>query len=91
MEATHPITIKVSENVYIAAQGRAEGLGYVSVEEYLADWIESDVTDLPMTTAVSAALDEGIADICEGRTASIEEVKRHVEERRAAWIEAHRQ
>lgn len=91
VELMHPITIKVAESTYNAAREQATSRGFLSVEEYVSDWLENqEALEMHMTPEVALALEEGLADIREGRVISVEEHNIRHKERRAAWIQAHR-
>ena len=84
-----PITIKVAETTYNAAKEKAERRGYLSVEEYVSDWLEHDsAPDIPMTPKLELALEQGLADSRDNRVVSREELDLRHEERRAQWIKA---
>ena len=85
-----PITIKVAETTYNAAKEKAERRGYLSVEEYVSDWLEHDSSpEIPMTPELELALEQGLADSSDNRVVSREELDLRHEERRAQWIKAH--
>lgn len=85
----HPITIKVAETTYNAAREKARSRGYLSVEEYVSDWLENDAAfEVSMTPEMAEALDEGIADSHADRVISLEEHNQRHAERRAAWLQA---
>jgi len=86
----HPITIKIEDTTYDVVRLNAERLGFLSVEEYVSDWLENDAAfEISMTPKLAQALEEGIADSREGKILSLDELNRRHEEYKAAWIKAH--
>jgi hypothetical protein len=88
----HPVTINVPDKTYKAAKEIAESRGYISVEDYVSDWLEKDAAfEIAITPDVSSALEEGLADITIGNTMSLDEHKKRHTERRNAWMQSNSQ
>jgi hypothetical protein len=90
MEAIHPVTIKIAESTYQAAKEMAESRGYLSVEEYLSELLESETTlTIRMTPQLADALEEGLADSRADDVISFDQHMLNHEQRRSAWIREH--
>jgi len=81
-----PITIKLNESTYSVVKQNAEMRGYLSVEEYISDWLEIDAAAIPMTSEHASAIELGIADVKAGRVMTLDEHRQRHAERRATWL-----
>lgn len=85
----HPITINLPDNTFRAAEQLAQARGYLNVQEYLVDWLESETEcETPMTPALRAALEEGEADVAGGRVVSWEQAHADHLAFREAWMKS---
>lgn len=88
--------VQLSDQLYQQAQQRAAEAGFQSVDEYVAEIVESDVSassenyDHIFTPEVLAELDQARAAVqAGGKTYSPEEVDEHFRQKSQAWREAH--
>jgi len=88
-EAMHRISFEVSEAAYEQAEEKARQRGYLSLEEYVSDLLESQpVLDVNMTPELRSALEDGLADSKADRVITIDVFKRRHAEKSADWIRA---
>ncbi|MEO7716234.1 MAG: hypothetical protein ABIY70_08520 [Capsulimonas sp.] len=86
----HQVTIKIPESTYNAARQAAESRGYLSVEEYVSDWLENTASmEMSMTLDLANALEEGFADSRANRVLSLDEHNARHAEQRDQWIRSH--
>jgi hypothetical protein len=88
--------IRLSDQLYKEAQRRAHEAGFSTVDEFIADQLESNFSgqqenfDDRFTPEVLAHLDEISADIkAGGKTYSMEEVDQHLEKKQQEWLRNH--
>jgi hypothetical protein len=88
--------IQLSDQLYQQAKQRATEAGFQSVDEYIADIVESDVSasvanfDHFFTPEVVSHLNQIHAEVLEGaRVFSQEEVDEFFRQKSQAWREAH--
>lgn len=90
--------IQLSDQIYQQAQQRAAEAGFQTVDEYVAEIVESDVLtaaadfDHLFTPEVVDQLDQLYTQVQNGaKTYSPQEVDDHFERKSQAWREAHGQ
>jgi hypothetical protein len=88
--------VQLNDKLYKEAQRRAREAGFGSVDEFVADRLESDFSDEQenfdhlFTPEVIADLDK-ISEAIKagGKTYTIEEVDAHLEKKRQEWLRNH--
>jgi hypothetical protein len=88
--------VELTEKIFAVAKKRALDEGYQSVDQYLSDIVvndqseEADNFDHLFTPERIAELDRISAEISAGgKTYSIEEVNKYLDDRRKAWLASH--
>jgi hypothetical protein len=88
--------VQINDKLYKEAERRARKAGFQSVDEFVADRLESDFSnkqenfDHLFTPEVIADLDRISAGIkAGGKTYSTEEVDQHFEKKRQEWLRNH--
>jgi len=87
--------IRLSEQLYKEAERRAQAAGYATVDDFVSEQLQSDFSaehedfDGHFTPDVIACLDQISDDMTAGRSLSMEEVEKHLNTVRAAWLTDH--
>ncbi len=87
--------VQLTDALYKEAERRARKAGFHSVDEFVADRLETDFSDAKedfddrFTPQVVARLDRISADMKAGKSVSPEEVNQHLADVREAWLKNH--
>jgi hypothetical protein len=88
--------VRLNDKLYKEAERRARKAGFGSVDEFVADRLESDFSDAQenfdhlFTPEVIADLDKISQEIkAGGKTYTMEEVDEHFEKKRQEWLRKH--
>ena len=87
--------VQLTDQLYKEAERRAREAGFASVDEFIADRLESDFFDEQenfderFTPEVLAHLDRISEDMKAGKKVSMEEVDKHLTDVREAWRKDH--
>ena len=88
--------VQLNEKLYKEAERRAREAGFASVDEFVADQLESDFSDEQenfdhlFTPEVIADLDRISAQVkAGGKTYTMQEVDEHFEKKRQEWLRNH--
>ena len=87
--------VQLNEKLYKEAERRAREAGFSSVDEFVADQLESDFSteqedfDDRFAPEVIAQLDRISDDMKAGKTVSTEEIDKHLSDVREAWHKDH--
>lgn len=88
--------VQLNDKLYKEAQRRAREAGFGSVDEFVADRLESDFSeeqenfDHLFTPEVIADLDRISAQVkAGGKTFTMQEVDEHLEKKRQEWLRNH--
>jgi hypothetical protein len=87
--------VQLNDKLYKEAERRAREAGFGSVDEFVADRLESDFSaeqedlDDRFTPEVVAQLDRISDDMKSGKSVSMEEVDKHLADVREAWLKDH--
>lgn len=87
--------VRLDERLYKEAQRRAEAAGFASVDEFVAERLESDFSDAQedfddrFTPPVIAHLDRISAEMLQGKSVSQGELDQHLADVRKTWLNDH--
>jgi Arc/MetJ-type ribon-helix-helix transcriptional regulator len=84
--------IRLNDQLYREVERRARAGGYASVDDFVAEQLESgfsDDLDQQFTPQVIARLDRISSDMKAGKSVSMEEVDKHLADTRNAWLKDH--
>jgi len=87
--------VRLNDQLYKEAERRARDAGFASVDEFVADRLESDFSDGQedfddrFTPEVVADIDRISEDMKAGKSVSMEEVDQHLADVREAWLKDH--
>ncbi|MGD0541542.1 MAG: hypothetical protein ABSB33_08490 [Tepidisphaeraceae bacterium] len=87
--------VQLNDELYKEAERRAREAGFGSVDEFVADRLESDFSceqenfDDRFTPQVVAQLDRISDQMKAGNSVSMEEVDKHLADVREAWLKDH--
>jgi hypothetical protein len=87
--------VQLNDKLFKEAERRAREAGFGTVDEFVADQLESDFSDEQenyddrFTPEVVAQLDRISDDMKVGKTVSTEELDKHLSDVREAWLKNH--
>jgi hypothetical protein len=87
--------VQLNDKLYKEAERRAREAGFGSVDEFVADQLETDFSneqedfDDRFTPEIVAHLDRISGEMKAGKSVSIEEVDKHLADVRETWLKDH--
>jgi hypothetical protein len=87
--------VQLNDKLYKEAERRAREAGFGSVDEFVADQLETDFSDEQedfddrFTPEIVAHLDRISGEMKAGKSVSIEEVDKHLADVRETWLKDH--
>jgi len=87
--------VQLNDKLYKEAERRAREAGFTSVDQFVADQLETDFLDEQedfgsrFTPRVVAHLDRISADMQAGKSVSTEDVDKHLADVRETWLKDH--
>jgi hypothetical protein len=87
--------VQLNDKLYKEAERRAREAGFGSVDEFVADQLETDFCDEQedfddrFTPEIVAHLDRISGEMKAGKSVSIEEVDKHLADVRETWLKDH--